>query len=206
MVKRPDIEAERLEQLWAGDFGNAYIERNTHAAQGRSAFWESLVSKYGISRVLEVGCNLGANLFWIAQHVLFSQLFGLDINEEALRRLHKSLPGIGALRGVARALPFEDRSFDLVFTAGVLIHQPESALPLTMSEIVRCSRRYVLCMEYSAEKTVEVSYRGQRGALFKRNYGQIYLERFPFLRLLEQGELSPEQGWDNLTYWMLRKA
>jgi spore coat polysaccharide biosynthesis protein SpsF len=94
----------------------------------------------------------------------------------------------------------------LVFTAGVLIHQPELSLPVVMSEIVRCSRRYVLCMEYFAETTVEVDYRGHSGALFKRNYGALYRELFPELQLLEQGELTADQGWDNVTYWAFEKS
>ena len=36
-----------------------------------------------------------------------------------------------------------------------------------MDEIVRCSRRYVLCGEYRADDLEEVPYRGQEGALFR---------------------------------------
>ena len=104
-----------------------------------------------------------------------------------------------------RELPFRDRWFDLVFTMGVLIHQPESTLPLVMAEIVRCSRRYVLCGEYFAEQTIEVPYRNQSGALFKRNYGRIYQELFPELRLIQRGFLGRDEGWDDVTHWMFEK-
>lgn len=105
-----------------------------------------------------------------------------------------------------REHPFRDRWFDLVFTVGVLINQPESTLPLVMLEIVRYSRRYVLCGEYFAEQTTEVAYRNQMGALFERNYGRIYQELFPELRLLRQGFLSRDERWDDVTYWMFEKV
>jgi spore coat polysaccharide biosynthesis protein SpsF len=79
------------------------------------------------------------------------------------------------------------------------------ALPLVMSEIVRCSNKYVLSLEYFAENTVEVPYRGQRRALFKRNYGSLYKEMFVDLNLIERGELGRDQGWDNVTYWLFER-
>jgi hypothetical protein len=88
---------------------------------------------------------------------------------------------------------------------GVLIHQPESTLLLVMEEIVRCSRRYILCGEYYAEHTTEVLYRGQTGALFKRDYGRIYQELFPGLQLRKQAFLGRDEGWDDVTYWMFEK-
>jgi hypothetical protein len=74
-----------------------------------------------------------------------------------------------------------------------------------MSEIVRCSRRYVLCGEYYAAETTEVPYRGQEGALFKRDYGRIYAELFPELRLRKQAYLEADEGFDDVTCWVFEK-
>lgn len=199
-------EAERLERLWAGEFGDAYTGRNAKAAVGRNAFWTRLLAKYKVFSVLEVGCNLGANLEWISKIVSPRSVFGVDVNDYALDSLRKRLPDVNAVSSAARELPFPNRRFDLVFTAGVLIHQPESTLPLVMAEIVRCSRHYVLAIEYSAEQTMEVPYRGQTQALFKRDYGRLYLESFPELRLLEDGQLTSEEGWDNVTYCLFEQV
>ena len=62
---------------------------------------------------------------------------------------------------------------------GVLIHQPEETLDKVMSEMVRASSRYVFCGEYYDTETVEVPYRGHDGALFRRDYGGLFLELFP---------------------------
>lgn len=198
-------EATRLEGLWSGDFGDAYSERNSAAGIGRNAFWDMLLSKYPVRRVLEVGCNAGANLQWIAPHLGPGEAYGIDINHEALARLRESVPHISAVASTARELPFRDGWFDLAFTTGVLIHQPASTLPLVMAEVVRVSRRFVLCGEYYAPEEVEVPYRGMEGALFKRDYGGLYGELFPQLRQVEQGVLGQTDGWDDVTWWLFEK-
>jgi pseudaminic acid biosynthesis-associated methylase len=199
-------ETKRLEALWSGQFGDEYVERNARAAEKRAGFWQMILADLQPRRALEVGCNLGANLRWIAEATGAENTYGIDVNQKALERVHATLPGVNAILSPARELPFRDRWFDLVFTMGVLIHQPESTLPLVMSEIVRCSRRYVLCGEYHAEETTEVAYRGQEGALFKRDYGRIYQELFPELKLHKQGFLGPEEGFDDVTYWVFQKS
>ena len=74
-----------------------------------------------------------------------------------------------------------------------------------MSEIVRCSRRYVLCGEYYADELTEVAYRGHRGALFKRDFGRLYQNLFPELELRADGFLSKADGWDDVTWWLFEK-
>jgi pseudaminic acid biosynthesis-associated methylase len=199
-------EASRLEQLWAGGFGDAYIERNRDAGAPRGPFWNSILDGLELRRVLEIGCNVGANLQWIVQRVPPPGVYGVDVNAGAIAEVRRRLPGINALLVPARDLPFRDGWFDLVFTCGVLIHQPELALPLVMADMVRCSRRYVLCVEYFAEETVEVPYRGERGALFKRDYGRLFQELFASLRLLKHGFLPRAEGWDDATYWLFEKS
>jgi spore coat polysaccharide biosynthesis protein SpsF len=197
-------EARRLEALWGGRFGDDYIARNLSAARGREAFWQGLLRAHPMRSVLEVGCNVGANLQWIAGGV--PHVTGVDVNHGALERLRQAVPGVDGILAPARALPFRGGAFDLVFTAGVLIHQPEAALPAVIDEVVRCSGRYVLSIEYFAETTVEVPYRGERDALFKRNYGGLFAARWPGLALIEQGELHRDAGWDEVTYWLFEKV
>jgi hypothetical protein len=73
-----------------------------------------------------------------------------------------------------------------------------------MDEIVRCSRRYVLCAEYFSPETVEVPYRGQERALFKSDFGRLYADRFPLT--LRETSLLTGPGWDEVTCWVFEKA
>ena len=203
---KSEAEASRLEGIWSGEFGDDYVDRNSTALKTRGEFWRVLLTEFPARRVLEVGCNLGANLHWISQMVPPKDVFGVDVNSKALEQLRTNVPGVNGVWSVGRELPFRDRWFDLVFTVGVLIHQPDSTLPLVMSEIVRCSSRFILCGEYHSDEVTEVPYRGQKGALYKRDYGQIYRELFPELRLRKEGFLGPEAGFDRVTYWLFERT
>lgn len=199
--------AARLEELWAGDFGDQYIERNTDAGSGRRTFWEAQIGKLGARSVLEVGCNIGGNLTWLAHLLGPENVAGVDVNKKALALLRERVPGVDARVARGGQLPFEDEAFDLAFTMGVLIHQdPETQLEPVMREIVRCSRRYVIAGEYHADELTEVPYRGHEGALFKQDFGALYKRLFPALELVADGFLSPREGrWDDLTYWIFEK-
>jgi pseudaminic acid biosynthesis-associated methylase len=200
-------DAARLEGLWSGDFGDDYVERNRAASEGRRPFWEHVLSALEAASALEIGCNVGGNLRWLAELLGAENVAGVDVNERALEVVRSEIPGVDARVASARELPFADASFDLVFTTGVLIHQSPDELPTVMDEIVRCSRRYVLCGEYRADELEEVPYRGQRGALYKQDYGRLYQERFPQLRLLEEGFLPKSDGvWDDVTYWIFEQG
>ncbi len=204
--RQKKAEVKRLESLWAGDFGDDYVDRNKGVQSYRSKFWTEVLNEFPVKRVLEVGCNIGGNIAWIARSVAPEEVWGLDVNRKALQQLRRDQPGVNAVFSPARELPFRDGWFDMTFTMGVLIHQPPEALPLVMSEIVRCSKRYVLCGEYFSEELTEVPYRGQSGALFKRNFGKDYQSLFPELKLRKQGFLSKDEGWDDVTYWIFEKT
>lgn len=205
MTSGNESETTRLEALWAGGFGDEYVDRNATAYAGRQSFWDGFLAEHPVERALEVGCNVGGNLRWLAQHVPPAQVFGIDVNEKALDELRREVPGVNGLTAPARTLPLRSDWFDLVFTFGVLIHQPDDSLADVMSEMVRCSRRWVLCGEYYAEQTEEVPYRGHAGALFRRDYASLFLSGHPELELVQQGFLGRDEGWDDITWWLFEK-
>lgn len=205
MTSETMTEAGRLEQLWSGEFGDDYVDRNLSAYEVRAAFWDALLTEFPCESALEVGSNVGGNLQWVARRVAAERVVGVDVNRKALSLLRERVPGVQALYGSARELPVPDRSIDLVFTMGVLIHQPEESLPAVMDEMVRVSSRYVLCGEYFDEVTTEVQYRGHEGALFRRDYGGLFAERFPELSLVRTGFLSRDDGWDDITWWLFTR-
>ena len=197
-------EAGRLEGLWAGEFGDAYIERNPILHEGRAPFWESLVARHGIGSVLEVGCGQGGNLMRMLPLMPPDRIWGVDVNATAVERARANAPGTNVVQSSARQLPFRDRFVDLSYTVGVLIHQAEEALPDVLGEIVRCSNRFVLWCEYFAPQTEEVPYHGETGTLFRRDYGAIYASLFPDLTVVEEGYLESE-AWDRGTWQLLRR-
>lgn len=200
-----NTERERLETLWAGPFGDAYVDRNMEAHAGRLDFWRELTVRHEVESALEIGCNAGGNMLPLSELLGTDNVAGVDVNDKALAILRERVPGIDARRAVGSDVPVEDRSFDLTFTMGVLIHQPDESLRDVMASVVRCSSRLVFCCEYFSEQPVEVPYRGESGALFKRDYGALYEEWFPELARIDHGFLGRDQGYDDATWWLFRR-
>jgi len=83
--------ATSLELLWAGEFGAAYIERNRVLDGRRATFWTDLVKASEIRSVLEIGCGSGGNLTPIAGLLDPHDVWGVDVNEDALALARKAL-------------------------------------------------------------------------------------------------------------------
>lgn len=75
-MEQPAGEVRRLEELWSGDFGDDYVDRNAGAYAARGQFRAARMAQLMPQRVLEVGCNAGGNLQWIAEHVSPGGVYG----------------------------------------------------------------------------------------------------------------------------------
>ena len=121
-------EAERLEALWAGAFGDDVRRpQRRRAGQGRRPFWrERFMTRLGSPRRSRSAATSAATSAGSRSCSVPDNVAGVDVNERALALLRANYPGVDVRIAKARELPFEDGSFDLVFTTGVLIHQPPS--------------------------------------------------------------------------------
>jgi pseudaminic acid biosynthesis-associated methylase len=198
---------------WVGPFGQDYMARNSDVSEAdlapRARCLAAVLAAFPTppASILEVGANIGRNLMALAR-CTDARLYGAEPFEEARRRMVALMGGrlAGAVRASGQALPFDDASIDLVFTSGVLIHVSPADLPGIMDEIVRVAGRFVWCNEYFAKQPEEVAYRGKTGLLFKRDFGRLYLERFPSLRPVAQGFLwSATSPFDDTTWWLFEK-
>jgi pseudaminic acid biosynthesis-associated methylase len=200
-------------EFWRGDFGNAYIDRNDASPEqmrARVALWSEILGHTLVAppkSILEVGANLGINLR--ALRVLTgATLLALEPNDKARDILVSD--GIVAqdnLRGgMASAIDFPTSSVDLAFTSGVLIHIHPDNLPASLAEINRVSSRWIACIEYFSDKPEMIPYRGHDDRLFKRDFGGMWLDRFPDLRVVAYGfAWKRVTGLDNLTWWLFEK-
>lgn len=208
----------RQEEQWSGSFGKEYTDRN---AQSFEEMEETNRRRYGHSRtelyaemlrevdrsarILEVGANIGNQLLAM-QHIGFTDLCGIELQSYAIDRAKERTQGIKFIQASAMAIPFNDNWFDLVFTSGVLIHIEPQNLPRVMREMHRCSKQYLFGLEYFAETTTEVSYRGRTDLLWKANFAQLFLKQFGDLELIDERRL-PYSDEPKLvdTLYLLRK-
>lgn len=181
------------EIFWSGKFGDKYTDRNVNVN-------DSTLEKFGVSRIqmnmdfldglklnniLEVGCNRAEQLS-LLKHKVKVDLYGIDINDYALCEAREYNPELNLIKGSALDIPFKDNYFDLVFTSGVLIHIHPDNLKQVMSEIYRCSKEYILGFEYHSFWCQEITYRGNKGFLWKNDFKQLYLDTFPDLELVKE--------------------
>lgn len=189
-----------MTEFWQGPFGSAYTTRNRVAWGNRIPFWRGVLDQSCARSVCEVGTNAGWNLSAIKYADQFVQTYGCEVNPvahaQALRAgLRVELQdGETYLRGI-------DSEFDLVFTAGVLVHVAPDDLERTMKAIVNASANCVLAVEYDAPAEEEVEYRGHAGRLWKRPYGALYQQ----MGLSLVCKIDRPEGFDRCTAWMLRK-
>lgn len=178
--------------------------------QDRTRLWARILDVFGASpprRILEVGSNIGDNLRAI-RRVSSAGLLALEPNAEARRLLAQSaiVPPESILDGTATSIPLSDRSVDLAFTCGVLIHIPPDQLATACREILRVSDRAIVCIEYFSATPEQIPYRGMDNMLFKRDFGRFWLENFPDLRWRDYGfAWSQATGLDDSTWWVLER-
>lgn len=203
-----------LAELWEGPFGNDYVRRQLDAGSKRGPFWNDLLKHYKPRSVLEVGCNVGGNL----QHIVWPytsqslpegwpdphDVAGVDVNVRALALAMKRIPSCALWKMEATRLAIPDQSYDLVFTCGVLIHLNDDDLGKAIKEMTRVSARYLMTIEYEGNSIVP--YHGQDAALFKRPYRSEVESRIADLTLQETRWLGADDGFDDCTMYLWRKA
>ena len=184
-------------ETWAGNFGKEYTDRNALTLEEMELLYNK---QYGITRTemnskfiggfdrdmkaLEVGSNIGNQLI-LLQNMGFKNLYGIELQSYAVELSKSRTKGINIIQGSAFDIPFRDSFFDLVFTAGLLIHITPEDIDEVLDEIYRCTRQYIWGMEYYAEAYTEVNYRGHNDLLWKTDFPKLFLERFQNLRLVK---------------------
>ena len=190
-------------QLWRSMFGRDYTDRNDVEKPERVETWRKLLDGISVERALEVGCNAGWNLEYLTR-LGVPAIVGVEPGVYAAAKARSR--NFNVLDGTAFELPFRDGWFDLAFTSGVLIHIAPDDVGKAMAEIYRCSRRYIVAIEYDAPEEKEVSYRGHDGALWKRDHGALWQARYPELKLVKRMFLDAAQGYDDCTAHLFEKS
>lgn len=190
MAKETPIES------WSSAFGDMYTDRNQVDWRDREQFWYDIMVQTGARSVFEMGANCGWNLSAIRRQYPDVTVMGNDVNQRAV--IQARMAGLE----VEHKFDIDVMSkFELVFTAGVLIHVPPDDLKATMQAIIDKSYRYVLAVEYNAYKETEVEYRGESGMLWKRPYGMLYEN----LGLKPIAFHESAEGFDSCAYWLFEK-
>ncbi len=206
----PDREASAQERFWRGDFGDDYTRRNASAAllsANLALFARMLRCAPHVGSAVELGCNRGLNLQALRALAPELRLSAYEINATAAKAAQDlGVADIHCTSILDLDLDAAEPS-DLAFTKGVLIHIDPDRLAQAYEALFRLARRYILVCEYYNPAPVSVTYRGESGMLFKRDFAGELMDRFS-LDLLDYGFVYRRDNHfpqDDCTWFLLQK-
>ena len=143
-------------------------------------------SSHAGERLLELGCGTGADLLQFAENGAIAT--GLDITDRHLELARKRVGDLASIvQGDIRQLPFDDGSFDYIYSHGVLHHSDEPQK--VASEVIRVLRpggRFNIRV-YSFFSESAVIYRLKFGSRWKQHVENspvpVYVELYSAWKL-----------------------
>lgn len=197
------------EMFWYGEFGNEYLSRNDseHLIVSRMVhFAKFMKSAPHVKSIMELGCNIGMNIQALNRLNNNFQLSGYEINPVAAGKAQELNIANITCDTITNSIVTE-KTFDLTFTSGVLIHINPECLEGVYQNLYNLSNRYILINEYYNPTPVMVEYRGVKDKLFKRDFAGELIDKFN-LRLIDYGFLYHRDNYfprDDSTWFLLEK-
>ena len=121
--------------------------------------------------VLEVGCNYGRELKLLENT---ANLYGIDKSVRQINKARKYLPTGTFTVANGSKIPYDDNTFDLVYTVGCLSHNEESKMGKILDELLRVSTGYVLTIEWVGTKTSPTSYGNCKENTWIHDYERLW--------------------------------
>ena len=135
----------------AKQFGKEFFDGDRKCGYGGYKYdgrWKSVVRRmrdyYQLSNnasILDIGCGKGFMLHDFLELMPESTVSGLDISEYAIENAMSSVKPF-LKTGSAEALPYPDKSFDLVVSINSVHNLPLELLKKALTEIERVSRKW----------------------------------------------------------------
>ncbi|MEM7065412.1 MAG: pseudaminic acid biosynthesis-associated methylase [Cyanobacteria bacterium P01_B01_bin.77] len=204
-----EIFSTEQEAFWAGDFGDSYTKRNQSEqiiSSNLALFSKVLSRTHHVSSIIEFGANIGLNLKAIQQLIPKAELSAVEINKKAGEILQQD----NIHTYIQSIFDFSStQNYDFVLIKGVLIHINPERLSQAYKTLYEASKRYICIVEYYNATPVEITYRGHKNKLFKRDFAGELLDQFDDLTLLDYGFVyhrDPLFPQDDVTWFLLEKS
>lgn len=131
-----------------------------------------LNNKSEIKSIFEFGCNVGRNLNCLRRDIPGIDLFGIDINKDAIR-LGKEKYNLPLKIGSEEQLSsMKDGEYDAVFTVSVLDHLPD--MEKILVELLRISKHYFIAIEPFIDANINAKNFAKADYSYFWNYPKIF--------------------------------
>ena len=155
----PKAEAAEIAKRFGRDYwdGDRKLGYGGYRYDGRwLAVAQALAKHYGLKagdKVLDVGCGKGFLLYELTRAVPGLVVAGIDVSEYAIANAKEEVRPFLKVADAAK-LPFEDKSFDFVYSITTLHNLKCAALDKALREIERVGKRdkYVVVESFRNEK------------------------------------------------------
>ncbi len=166
---------------WTLRGGDDYFrEQEDHPKRGERSNWlADRIASYRPTSILEVGCGYGKQLRALRDRLPGVPMFGVDFSPTQLGRGHAYLAdcdGISLALATGTRLPFAGRTFDLVLTSAVILHNPPPQAEAIRREVIRVSKRLTA---HNEDTDVTYNRYGYDTAAWYRDIGVPLLESGP---------------------------
>jgi ubiquinone/menaquinone biosynthesis C-methylase UbiE len=142
---------------------------------------ELSLEKIFVTKALDVGC--GSGLFSESFSLRKINVIGIDTNPDMIKAASSYVPSAKFQEAVAEKLPFEEKSFDLVFLGHVLHESDDQLLALKEARRVAASRVVVLEWPYKVEEIGPPIDHRIKAEKIKRLSAQAGLKKFEKISL-----------------------
>ena len=149
----PKSKAAELAKKWDFDYWDGDRRINYGGYKYIEGRWEKvaklMIDHYNLKagdKILDVGCGKGFLLYDFTKILPGLEVYGLDISKYAIENSKKEIKD-RLILGDATKLPFEDNSFDLVFSLNTLHNLECFNLDIALREIERVGNNKYICVE-----------------------------------------------------------
>lgn len=123
------------------------------------------LKKIEFKNILEVGCNIGQNLYRIGLEFPETQLAGVDINKRAIQEARTLLTDAILCVDDATSLVASDRTYDVLLYDAVLMYVKD--IDKALDEAIRVARKAIIILDFDAKRERLV------GHTMVRDYGKL---------------------------------
>ena len=158
-LEYPKAKAAELAKKWDYAYWDGDRRVNYGGYKYMPGRWapvaEKIIDTYELkagSKVLDVGCGKGYQMYELTKVLPGIQVRGLDISTYAIKNAHPEIKHL-IDHGTASKLPYPDKEFDLVISINTLHNLHNQQLHSALGELERVAKQKYICVEsYRNEK------------------------------------------------------